>query len=161
MKTKDILLVDDDIYYLHLFSMLLKSEGFDVSTASDGINALETLKHNKFKMMITDFNMPGINGVELAIKVKEQRSDMHIALATGEDLSEIAEAAANAGISELFSKPIDVQRFLAVIRSLLGAESACSTNSSLPKQSAAKAGADVKRYDKNRHVASEYVEVGL
>ena len=119
MKTKDILLVDDDIDYLHLLSMLLKSEGFDVSATSDGIKALETLKHNKFKMMITDFNMPEINGVELATKVKEQRSDMRIVLATGGDLSEIAEAAANAGISEMFSKPIEVQRLLTVIRSSL------------------------------------------
>lgn len=155
MKAKDILLVDDDIYYLHLLSMLLKSEGFDVSTTSDGIKALETLKHNKFRMMITDFKMPKMNGVELATKAKEQRSDMHIALATGEYLSEIAEAAANAGISELFSKPIDVQRFLAVIRSSLKPESACLTNSPLPKQSVAKAGADVKRYDKNWLVVSE------
>jgi len=148
MKTKDILLVDDDIYYLHLLSMLLKYEGFNVSTASGGINALETLKHNKFKMMITDFNMPEINGVELATKVKEQCSDMRIVLATGRNLSDIAEAAANAGISELFSKPLELRRFLAIIRSLLGAGSACLTNSPLPKQSIAKAGADVKRYDK-------------
>jgi len=119
MKTKDILLVDDDIDYLQLFSTILESEGFDVSTASGGINALETLKHNKFKMMITDFNMPEINGVELATKVKEQRSDMRIVLASGGDLSEIVEDAANAGISELFSKPIKLQKFLEVIRSSL------------------------------------------
>ena len=119
MKTKDILLVDDDINYLHLLSMLLESEGFDVSTASGGINALETLKHNKFRMMITDLNMPEINGVELATKVKEQRSDMRIVLVTGGNVSKIVEAAANAGISEMFSKPIELQSFLAVIRSSL------------------------------------------
>lgn len=119
MKTKDILLVDDDSDYLNLISMLLESEGFDVSTASDGINALETLKHHTFRLMITDFNMPEINGVELATKVKEQRPDMNIVLATGGDISKITEDAANAGISELFSKPIDVGRFLAVIRTSL------------------------------------------
>ncbi|NVN92395.1 MAG: response regulator [Desulfuromonadales bacterium] len=119
MKTKDILLVDDDIDYLHFLSKLLKSEGFDVSTALGGINALETLKHNKFKMMITDFNMPEINGVELATKAKEQRSDMRIILATGGELSKIAGYAANAGISELFSKPMELPKFLAVIRSSL------------------------------------------
>ncbi len=117
METKDILLVDDDIDCLHLLCMFLESEGFDVSTASDGNKALETLKHNKFKMMITDFNMPEINGVELAAMVKEQCSDMRIFMATGGNVSEIVEAAANAGISELFSKPIELRRFLAVIRS--------------------------------------------
>ena len=115
MNTKDILLVDDDINYLHLLGTLLKFEGFDVSTTSDGIKALETLKHNKFKMMITDFNMPEINGVELATKVKELRSDMCIVLVTGGDLSEIVEAAANAGISEIFSKPMELQSLLTVI----------------------------------------------
>lgn len=119
MKTKDILLVDDDIDHLHFISMLLESEGFDVSTALGGIKALETLKHNKFNLMITDFNMPEINGVELATKVKEQHSDMRIVLVTGGDLSVIAEAAANAGISEMFSKPMELQRFLVVIRSSL------------------------------------------
>lgn len=116
MKTKDILLVDDDIYYLHPLSVLLKSEGFDVSITSDGIKALEALNHNKFRIMITDFNMPKINGVELAAKVKEMHSDMRIVLVTGGDLSEIVEAAANAGISEMLSKPIELQSFLAVIR---------------------------------------------
>jgi DNA-binding NtrC family response regulator len=119
MKTKDILLVDDDISYLHLLSMLLKSEGFTVSASSGGINALETLRHDRFKMMITDFNMPEINGVELAAKVKEQRSDMRIVLVTAGNLSEIEEAAADAGISALFNKPIEIQRFLAFIRSSL------------------------------------------
>ena len=127
MKTKDILLVDDDIDYLHLLSMLLESEGFDVSTAPGGIKALETLKHDKFRMMITDFNMPEINGVELATKVKEQRSDMRIVLVTGADLSKIVEAAANAGISEMFSKPVELQKFLAIIRSsLLAGQNLCA-----------------------------------
>ena len=122
METKDILLVDDDINYLHILSMFLESKGFDVSTASGGINALETLKHDKFRMMITDFNMPEINGVELATKVKEQRSDMRIVLVTGADLSKIGEDAANAGISEMLSKPVELQVFLAVIRSSLKSE---------------------------------------
>ncbi|MDR3581423.1 MAG: response regulator [Oryzomonas sp.] len=127
MKTKDILLVDDDIIYLQFLSMLLESQGFDVSTASGGINALETLKHNKFRMMITDFNMPEINGVELATTIKEQPSDMRIVLVTGADLSKISKAAVNAGISEMFSKPIELQRFLAVIRSsLLAGQNLCA-----------------------------------
>ena len=127
MNTKDILLVDDDINNLHFLSMLLESEGFDVSTAPGGTDALETLKHDKFRMMITDFNMPEINGVELATKVKELRSDMRIVMVTGADLSKIGEAATNAGISEMFSKPMELQRFLAVIRtSLLEGQNPCA-----------------------------------
>lgn len=119
MKTKDILLVDDDIDCLHHLSMFLEFQGFEVSTASGGINALETLHQHKFRMMITDFNMPDINGVELAAKAKELHSEMHIVLATGKNLHEIGEAAASAGISELISKPIELRKFLAIVRSLL------------------------------------------
>ena len=121
MKTKDILLVDDDINYLHLLGMLLKFEGFDVSTTSDGITALETLKHNKFKMMITDFNMPAMNGMELAIRVRERHTDMRVVMVTGSSMTDVVEAAADAGISKIFSKPLDLQRLLADVRSSLQA----------------------------------------
>ena len=78
-------------------------------------------------MIITDFNMPEMNGVELATKVKELSLDLRIVLVTGGDLSKIVEAAANAGISEMFSKPIELQGFLAVIRSsLLAGQNLCA-----------------------------------
>lgn len=121
MKTKDILLVDDDIDYLYLLGMLLKTEGFEVTTVSDGFKALEVLRNNKIRIVITDFNMPEMDGIELAARVREQYPGTHVVLVTGKKLSEIVEAAAKAGISEMFSKPVELQRFLAVIMSLLQA----------------------------------------
>ena len=119
MKTKDILLVDDDIMYLHLLSTFLQFEGFDVIAVTDGFKALEVLRNNKIRMVITDFDMPEMSGIELAVRVKEQHSGTHVVLVTAGDLTKIVEAAANAGISEIFSKPIELQRFLTVIRSSL------------------------------------------
>lgn len=121
MKTKDILLVDDDIDYLYLLGMFLKAEGFEVTTVSDGFKALEVLRNNKIRIVITDFNMPEMDGIELAARVREQYSGTHVVLVTGNKLSEIVEAAAKVGISEMFSKPLELQRFLAVIMSLLQA----------------------------------------
>lgn len=121
MKTKDILLVDDDIDYLYLLGMFLKAEGFEVTTVSDGFKALDVLRSNKIRIVITDFNMPGMDGIELAARVREQYSSTHVVLVTGKKLSEIVEAAAKTGISEMFSKPVELQRFLAVIMSLLQA----------------------------------------
>lgn len=121
MKTKDILLVDDDIDYLYLLGMFLKAEGFEVTTVSNGFKALEVLRNNKIRIVITDFNMPEMDGIELAARVREQYSGTHVVLVTGNKLSEIVEAAAKAGISEMFSKPLELQRFLAVIMSLLQA----------------------------------------
>lgn len=121
MRTRDILVVDDDINYLRLFSLLLESEGFDVAAASDGIEALEILGNGDFRMVITDFNMPEMNGLELSVKVRQQHPEIHVVLVTADELSGIIEAAADAGISRIFSKPLDFEAFITTIRSSLQA----------------------------------------
>ena len=125
MKTMDILLVDDDNDSLHLLSMLLKGEGFEVAVASDGIQAMKVMAHINFRMMITDFCMPKMNGLELATKVKELHSDTPVVLITGNAVSDLIESAFVAGISKVFSKPLDLQRLLSFIRPLLRARQNC------------------------------------
>jgi DNA-binding response OmpR family regulator len=119
MRTGDILVVDDDIGCLQMLSLFLESEGFDVTATSDGAKALEILENNKFKMIITDFNMPAMNGVELAIKVRERHSGTPIVLLTGSEISAVIEEAVSAGISEIFCKPLHLKRLTTAIRSLL------------------------------------------
>jgi len=127
MKTRDILVVDDDTDCLQLFSLCLKDAGFDVCAASGGMKALEILGQDNFRMMITDFNMPGINGVELASRAREHCSDMRVVLVTGSTVSKIFEAAATAGISRIFSKPLDMKKLLEDIRfSLQETQNACA-----------------------------------
>jgi CheY-like chemotaxis protein len=122
MKTRDILVVDDDISNLLLFRLLLEFEGFDVATAADGIKALEMLENSDFRMVITDFNMPKMSGLELAVKVREQHPKIHVVLVTANELSDIVEDAADAGISRIFSKPVNMETFVTTIRSSLYTE---------------------------------------
>jgi DNA-binding NtrC family response regulator len=119
VKARDILVVDDDISNLLLFRLLLEFEGFDVATASDGIKALETLENSDFRMVITDFNMPKMSGLELAVKVREQHPKIHVVLVTANELSDIVEDAADAGISRIFSKPVNMETLVTTIRSSL------------------------------------------
>jgi DNA-binding NtrC family response regulator len=118
-RTRDILIVDDNIFWQQILSIFLESAGFDVTATSDGTKALELLEYNKFRIIITDFNMPELNGVELAIKVKERHPDTLVFLITGSAISEVIEEAVNAGISEMFSKPVDLKVLAATIRSSL------------------------------------------
>jgi len=122
MKTRDILVVDDDISNLLLFRLLLEFEGFDVATAADGIKALEMLENSDFRMVITDFNMPKMSGLELAVKVREQHPKIHVVLVTANELSDIVEDAADAGISRIFSKPVNMETLVTTIRSSLYTE---------------------------------------
>lgn len=119
MKRKSIIIVDDDISYLLLLSSIIESKGFEATKATSGIDAIEIIKKSSFSMMITDFNMPGMNGIELAMKAKELYPDIHIVMITGELSPNVFEAAVKSGISQILSKPINVTRLFAVIRSSL------------------------------------------
>lgn len=119
--TRDILLVDDDSTMLYLLGAFLEYKGFAVTTASGGIKALEALEHNKFRMMITDFNMPEMNGVELATWVRKRHADLPVVMVTASSMTHVVEAAAEAGISHIVSKPLDLKRLVAVVSSVLQA----------------------------------------
>lgn len=119
MRTREILVVDDDIHCLNLVSLLLEIEGFDVAVTSNGIEALEMLGNGDFRVLITDYNMPEMNGLDLAIKVRERHPEIHVVMVTADIRSGIVEAAAEAGVSRIFNKPFNVETFLTTIRSCL------------------------------------------
>jgi len=121
MGTKDILLVDDCENQLHLLSVILESQGFDVTAAGSGFKALELLKDNQYRVVITDYEMPGMNGIELATRVGQQHPGTGIVLVTAYAFPGVIEKAVGAGISALFSKPIDFRRLMEILRSALSA----------------------------------------
>lgn len=119
MRMKRILIVDDDISYLFLLSIILESKGIETTKATNGIEALGILEKMSFSMMITDFNMPSMNGIELALKARKLCPDINIVMITAELSPELLETAAKSGISQVLSKPVNVMRVFAVIRSSL------------------------------------------
>jgi len=119
MRKNNILLVDDNINYLHLISMLLESKGFDVTITENGIKALEILEKNGFGMIITDFNIPYMNDIKLAMKVREQYPDINVVIITNNFSPDLVEMAANAGITRILSKPLNITKLLSIIRASL------------------------------------------
>jgi two-component system, CitB family, response regulator DctR len=119
MTMNKILLIDDDVSHLKLLRILLENKGFDVKTTPRAINVLEILEKTKFDLIVTDFNMPDMNGIKLAMKVRGKYPDARIIMVTGDFSPDIAETAANAGISHIFSKPVKITKLLATIRSSL------------------------------------------
>jgi two-component system response regulator DctR len=119
MRMNKILLVDDDVSYLQLLRILLEFKGFNVTISPCAINALDILEKTKFDLIITDFNMPDMNGIKLAMKVRGEYHDACIMMVTGDFSPDVAETAANAGISRILSKPVSITKLLATIRSSL------------------------------------------
>src|SRR5438270_10827934 len=76
--SKTILVADDESHILHVVSMKLRNAGYRVLTASDGQEALELALQEKPDLIITDYHMPLLSGLELCRRLKQDASTMGI-----------------------------------------------------------------------------------
>ena len=84
MNTPTILVVDDDVLVNIGTVDMIQDMGLHALEAYSGTEALELLAENTaLRVLITDYSMPGMNGVELASKALALRPDLHVVLATG------------------------------------------------------------------------------
>ena len=113
-KTVKILLVDDDITSIQALYELLDFH-HDVHYAQDGHKALEWFATVSFDLVVTDFNMPGMTGIDLLEAVHKCQKDMRVIIITGYADVENAIAAVNHGAYAFFRKPLDIQDFMKTI----------------------------------------------
>lgn len=126
----NILFVDDDIKYLMPVKDYLDGhEGIRIACAGSGEDALKMIRDRHFDMIFTDFNMPGMNGVELAKMVRIMAPEIPIILRTGSSISEIKASAMEAGVSKILSKPTSIERIVDVVKEERG-RSAVANNRS-------------------------------
>ncbi|MHB1664220.1 MAG: response regulator [bacterium] len=78
LKTKTILIVEDSIVVIKLLSLSFAKEGFKVLTAGDGFEALEIAIKNDVDLIITDLNMPQMDGITLLKNLKENEDTKNI-----------------------------------------------------------------------------------
>src|SRR5437879_13901494 len=79
-----ILVVDDAVGLLDVLRILLKGEGFDVTTAQGGKAGLEALKANPPDIVLTDIKMPGVSGTEILAAVRDQDPETPVMLLTAQ-----------------------------------------------------------------------------
>jgi CheY-like chemotaxis protein len=108
-----IIYVDDDEALVYLVKRLLDRRGFRVSAFTDQRSALDALRDDPYgvSLLITDYNMPGMSGLDVAREARDIRSDLPIAVASGfvdEKLQAMAEAA---GVRELIFKANVTEEF--------------------------------------------------
>lgn len=99
------LVIDDDKVSLDLLTFQLKSEGFEVETAQTGKEGLESAKSNDFDVILTDLNLPDINGIEMVRQSKEISPETEIIMVTGDDSAEKAIEATRVGAFGYIVKP--------------------------------------------------------
>ncbi|WP_454743861.1 response regulator [Cupriavidus necator] len=115
-STATVLLVDDDHLLLQGCSLLLKSLGFSVIVASDGSKALDLARSTRPAIVVTDLNMPGLDGAGLcrAIRADELLKGIPLIVCTASNWS------APAGLcEEVLRKPVDPDTLIHLIAALL------------------------------------------
>jgi PAS domain S-box-containing protein len=118
---KKILYLDDDESIIFLVDRLLTRRGFTVDAFSQQQEALAALAAapNAYGLVVTDYNMPGMSGLDIAVKVKALRADLPVAIASGFVDEALREKAAAVGVRELIFKANVVDDFCAAISRLV------------------------------------------
>jgi DNA-binding response OmpR family regulator len=119
MKEKTILVADDESHILSVVSLKLRNAGFRVLTASDGQEALELALAEKLDLLITDYHMPLLSGLELCQRLRQENRMMPAIMLTarGYDL-EPSDTTQN-GIVCMISKPFSPRHLLTTVQEVL------------------------------------------
>jgi two-component system chemotaxis response regulator CheY len=115
---KRIMTVDDSATVRQVLQTALTSAGYEVVAAKDGEDALEKLDADKVDMLVTDLDMPRMDGISLiqAIRQRPGNRFLPIIMLTTESLPEKKQAGKDAGASGWINKPFRPNQLLAVVR---------------------------------------------
>lgn len=112
---KRILLVDDEKNILKVMSASLKKEGYDVETARSGEEAIGKIGNNRYNLVITDYKLPRINGLDLLQELKSKDPELPIIILTAYGTIEKAVEAMKKGAYNYLTKPINLEELNIVV----------------------------------------------
>lgn len=103
---RKVLVIDDDPVVGTSFNRVLEPKGYAVITAADGPEALEKIAREDYDVVYTDIKMPGMNGLEVARRIKESRPWMPVVIVTGYGTDANVEEARKLGVAGFLNKPL-------------------------------------------------------
>jgi two-component system chemotaxis response regulator CheY len=109
---KEVLVVDDSATVRKFVSLSLSMQGFTVTTACDGMDALEKISKGKFSLVITDLNMPTMDGLEFirALHDNSEFRDLPVIILTSLTDRETREEGAKLGVDSYVVKPFSLEK---------------------------------------------------
>jgi len=118
-STISILVVDDDPVACALLKETLLAENYLVDTAINGLEALKTIRERSYDLVITDFIMPLLDGLELLTKAKAELPGLQVILITASRQEAILVEAKRQGADAVIPKPLEMKKLLNIIKNIL------------------------------------------
>lgn len=118
---KTILIVDDLENTRNIVSFALKDDGYNILQAEDGLDALKYLEKAPIDLIITDLEMPNMNGIELTKHIRGRSScrATPVLMLSQEGRDSTRDEARAAGITVWMDKPLTLEKFKSTIRKLM------------------------------------------
>ncbi|MFN8009020.1 MAG: response regulator [Terriglobia bacterium] len=116
MLNKDVLIVDDEPQMLIAMNDTIKRDGLSIVTASSGVDALDRLKNEQFRLVITDLRMPVITGLDLLREVKSSSPRTQVVLVTAHGSVSNAVEAMKLGAFDYLLKPFSTTDLKGVVQ---------------------------------------------
>jgi two-component system alkaline phosphatase synthesis response regulator PhoP len=121
MADKRVLVVDDEIHIVHVVAIKLRNNGYEVISADNGDEAFELACKDKPDIIVTDFQMPVMTGLELVTKLRqhEETKDIPVIMLTARSFAVPKEQQEDLRISGCLSKPFSPKELLGNIEDIL------------------------------------------
>lgn len=121
MEKPRIIIVDDDRDTRELLALALETEGFEVSSAANGLRLISSLELHRPHLILLDVNMSWIDGFELckAVKKNPHFREIPVVFVSGRGEPEDRRKGLEAGAADYFVKPLELNQLLARIRELV------------------------------------------
>ncbi|MCD6526590.1 MAG: sigma-54-dependent Fis family transcriptional regulator, partial [Desulfuromonas sp.] len=131
---KQILVVDDEKNIRESITGILQDEGFQVITASDGVQALESVNDDKPDLVLLDIWMPGMDGIETLKQLRTRHDDIQVIMMSGHATIETAVTATKLGAYDFIEKPLSLEKLLVCIHNALKVNQLVEENKSLKEK---------------------------
>jgi len=119
MSKGKILVVDDEAKMRRVLQMILQKEGYEITTAKDGREALQKVERENFDLVLTDMKMPGLSGIDLLKKIRESDEEIPVIMITAYGTVETAVKAMKEGAHDYLLKPFEKDEMKIIVANAL------------------------------------------
>src|SRR6266567_4746803 len=119
MAVAKIIWVDDEIDSLQSQKLFLENKGYEVTTFTNGFDAIDYVKENPVDVVLIDESMPGITGLETLAKIKEVNQSLPVVLITKNETENLMDEAIGSQISDYLIKPVNPNQVWLSLKKIL------------------------------------------